>query len=538
MKVTRRHCSFKATILAAAALLITALVSWAAPGAAQEVPLLPDAFYGQVYAGQYGGGLIQQGAEVAIYVGDETTPRVQPRAVANGWYATENNCYLLQPIYAADVGKVLTFKVNGVPAKTYYNGVETTLKVHVNPANGVQEAYVARVDLVVPAPEVESTDPVNGATGVPADKTITVTFKGAVQQGDNFAGITLKDASGKAVEIDKSISSDRVLTIKPKAPLAGSTAYTVTVPAGAVKDAVAGIPLAKDFTFSFTTEQDKTPPAVQKCEPADGATNVPVNVTITVTFTEDVQEGPQYAGISLVDEQNNSVKDLQKSISAGKVLTLKPVSDLAYYKRYTVIIPAGAVKDLAGNELAQPCVFSFTTAAQQGAKVEITVPQSGVVDNFTVPPGASSAVLNQSGAQLEIPQGAFSGAAKITFKPVDSTGLPGAGSIGQVFEVKIENVTLSQPVTLRLPAPAGAGDRVRVFKLDTVNKRWINLGGKLNNGYVEVSLTSFSIFTAANAPAPPTASPAPGTYTGSVQVTLLPAESGATILYGLNAAPQ
>ncbi|MEW5935068.1 MAG: Ig-like domain-containing protein, partial [Bacillota bacterium] len=171
-------------------------------------------------------------------------------------------------------------------------------------------------------------------------------------------------------------------------------------------------------------------------------------------------------------------------------------------------------------------------ASQSG---QVTVwPQDGVLDKFTLPSGG--AVLNQSGAQLEIPQGAFSGAATITFKPVeDKSGLPGAGSIGQVFEVKIENVQLAQPVTLRLPLPQQAGERVRVFKL--VGNRWVNLGGKVSGGYVEVSLTSFSTFTAANAPAPPTASPAPGTYTSSVKVTLS-AESGATILYGLNTAPQ
>jgi methionine-rich copper-binding protein CopC len=508
--------------LAAALALLMILVL---PGFAQ-VPQPPLPFYGKVFLGAYGQNPAPDGLEVAIYVGSETSPRGTPVKTANGWYGgplgTDPKYNV--PITEADFGKSLTFKVNGVTAQTFdASGSPQVVTVDVNRAS-------FQVDLVVPAPEVESTDPTNGATGVPADKTITVTFKGAVQQGDKFADIAVKDASGKAVEVDKSIS-DRVLTIKPKAPLAGSTAYTVTIPAGAVKDAVAGIPLAKDFTFSFTTEQDKTPPAVQNCDPAAGATNVPVNKTITVTFTEDVQEGPQFANISLVDEQNNTIT-LQKSIS-GRVLTLKPASDLAYYKRYTVTIPAGAVKDAAGNELAQQCVFSFTTAAQQGAKIDITVPESGVLEGFTVPPGVSSAVLNQGGAQLEIPQGAFSGAATITFKPVDKAGLPGAGAIGQVFEIKIENVTLAQPVTLRLPAPAG--ERVRVFKL--VGERWVNLGGTASGGYVEVSLTSFSTFTAANAPAPPTASPAAGSYTGSVQVTLS-AEPGASILYGLNAVPE
>lgn len=288
-----------------------------------------------------------------------------------------------------------------------------------------------------------------------------------------------------------------------------------------------------NLTVSGTPQppQDTTPPAVVSTDPANDATNVPVNKTLTVTFSEDVQEGPAYGSISVKDASGNAVA-VTKSI-AGKVLTIRPNADLAYSTKYTVTIPAGAVKDVAGNELAKAYVFSFTTAVQQGAKVEVTVPENGVQDNFTVPPGASSVILNQGGAQLEIPQGAFSGAARITFKPVDKTGLPGASVIGQVFEIKIDNVTLDKPVTLRLPA--AAGERVRVFKL--VGDRWVNLGGTASDGYVEVSLRSFSLFTAASAPAPPTASPAPGTYTGSVQVTLS-AESGATILYGLNAAPQ
>lgn len=270
--------------------------------------------------------------------------------------------------------------------------------------------------------------------------------------------------------------------------------------------------------------QDRTPPEVQSCDPQDGAINVPVNKIVTVTFTEDAQEGSQYAGISLVDRQNNPVT-LQKSIS-GKVLALKPAADLAYYKTYTVTIPAGAVKDGAGNELAQACVFSFTTAAQTGSKVEVTVPPSGVLDSFVIPPGASAVVLNQGSAQVEIPQDAFSGAARITFKNVDKTNFPGAGVIGQVFEIKIENVNLLQPVTLSLPVPAG--ERPRVYKL--VGSMWKNLGGTARGGFVEVQLSAFSTFTSANAPAAPTANPAPGSYTGSVQVTLS-ADPGAAIYY-------
>ncbi|MDQ0287619.1 methionine-rich copper-binding protein CopC [Desulfofundulus luciae] len=302
----------------AAALAIIILFSSLAPALAQSTPAVPPAFYGRVFYDAYGGTLAPAGLTVDIYVENENQPRgdsLQTRS--DGWYGGPLGT---DPRYVvsgteADVGKRLVFKVNGQPAATYdSSGRPMTVTFQFD--------QVQQVDLVVMGPEVESTDPADGATGVPVDKTITVTFKGAVQQGDNFAGIALKDASGKAVEVDKSLS-DRILTIKPKAPLAGSTAYTVNIPAGAVKDAVAGIPLAKDFSFTFTTEQDKTPPAVQYCDPADGTASVPVNKTITITFTEDVQEGPQYAGVSMVDDQNNAVT-LQKSIS-GRVLTLKCV---------------------------------------------------------------------------------------------------------------------------------------------------------------------------------------------------------------------
>jgi len=47
------------------------------------------------------------------------------------------------------------------------------------------------------APEVESTDPANGAVDVPPDKVIKVTFTEEVVKGNAFADIVLKNAEGK-----------------------------------------------------------------------------------------------------------------------------------------------------------------------------------------------------------------------------------------------------------------------------------------------------------------------------------------------------
>ncbi len=272
--------------------------------------------------------------------------------------------------------------------------------------------------------------------------------------------------------------------------------------------------------------RDSVPPEVEFTDPQNGQTNVPVNKTVTVTFSEDVQEGPAYGGISVKDASGDAVA-VTKGV-AGKVLTIKPDANLDYDATYSVVIPAGAVKDLVGNALAQEYAFSFTTQAVPDGKVEVKIPDNGVFD-FTPPPSGTVVLRSNSGVELEIAPGTISGTAKITVKQVeDKRNLPAANIVGQVTEIKIENVTLAKPVTIRLPATGVTGERIKAYKL--VGDKWMNLGGELKNGVVEFAVSSFSYFTVANSPAPPVAQPAPGTYTGSVQV-VLNAEPGASIYY-------
>jgi len=106
-------------------------------------------------------------------------------------------------------------------------------------------------------------------------------------------------------------------------------------------------------------DDDDTPPRVVSTDPADGATGVPVDKTVTVTFTENVRRAAKYDDISVEDAVGSPVA-FTKSIS-GKVLTIDPTGDLDYATAYTVNIPAGAVEDTAGNDLAADCAFGFTT---------------------------------------------------------------------------------------------------------------------------------------------------------------------------------
>src|SRR2546428_455656 len=67
----------------------------------------------------------------------------------------------------------------------------------------------------------------------------------------------------------------------PSSPLGQGTVYTATVTA-AVTDAI-GTPLGADSLWSFTTD---VAPTVTAQAPAPGATGVPLNTTVTATFSK------------------------------------------------------------------------------------------------------------------------------------------------------------------------------------------------------------------------------------------------------------
>src|SRR5437016_3606555 len=75
-------------------------------------------------------------------------------------------------------------------------------------------------------------------------------------------------------------------TFTPADNLAPLTTYTVTINTGA-KD-LAGNALTSDINWSFTTgvAPDTTAPVLGATGPANADTNVPLNETITATFSE------------------------------------------------------------------------------------------------------------------------------------------------------------------------------------------------------------------------------------------------------------
>lgn len=122
---------------------------------------------------------------------------------------------------------------------------------------------------------------------------------------------------------------------------------------------------------------DSTPPAKQTNSPVAFATGVGIDTPVSVTFDEAIQLGSKINDITIKDADNQLVSGIATNVS-GSALTVNHAG-LTYGTTYTVNVPAGAVKDVAGNETTVATTWSFTTAA---GETVVTVPDaSGIISS-------------------------------------------------------------------------------------------------------------------------------------------------------------
>ncbi len=231
----------------------------------------------------------------------------------------------------------------------------------------VDVVFAPGIDNVPPV--VAGVSPSSGAAGVGLNAVVTATFNEAL----NAATVTtttfqLRNASNTLITATVNTASNQI-TLTPSSPLTASTVYTATIQGGSsgVKDP-AGNALASNYSWSFTTQaSDITPPTVTTVTPANGATTVTTNATVTATFSEAVNASTVTGTTFQLRDAGNNLISATVS-TASNVITLTPSAPLSVSTTYNVTIVGGAsgVKDLAGNALASNYTWSFTTAGGGG----------------------------------------------------------------------------------------------------------------------------------------------------------------------------
>ena len=211
-----------------------------------------------------------------------------------------------------------------------------------------------------------SISPFNGATNVPVNARVRVTFSEIID-GTSLSASTIQLTPSTAGTL--AVSTDRLAVLfTPSANLSVSTTYAVQV--AGVRDLSGNImsTTSSSFTTSASPTADTTAPTVVSFSPTNGSTNVPVNAAVVMTVTEPVRISDfsvsmrVFANIVGV-RPGADAGNLHARTAAGTVITFTPsvpypgATQMQVYANYD-----GQIADFAGN-LLQNTVITFTTAA-------------------------------------------------------------------------------------------------------------------------------------------------------------------------------
>ena len=233
-------------------------------------------------------------------------------------------------------------------------------------------------------PKVTSTDPINKATGIAVNSTISAIFSVGMDPSTiTVANFTLQ--KGTATVTGTTGYTGSTATFNPASNLDPNSNYTATITTG-VQD-LDGKSLAKDYIWTFTTGAipDVTLPTVTATDPANNATEVTLNKVIVATFSEPM-DPPTVTSLTFTLKQGEtSVPGVVTC--TGTTGTFTPASNLEPNKIYTGTITIGA-KDMSGNALASNFTFSFTT----GNAPDILLPMVNSTDPVN---NATDVLLNK-----------------------------------------------------------------------------------------------------------------------------------------------
>jgi len=222
-------------------------------------------------------------------------------------------------------------------------------------------------------PVITATDPVSLATGVAFNKIIGVTFNMMIDPVTiNASTFTLKQGTTVIAGAVAPAASGLSATFSPTLMLSPNTVYTVTVTTG-VKNLL-GDAMLKDSVWTFTTLQIIAPTVIAT-DPLNLAVNVPVDKTVSATFSRKMDATTITATSFTLKAGNASIAGAVNYTDS--TATFNPTNDLVAGTTYTATI-TNAVKNVAGTSMVNNHTWIFTTAGVLSPLVVLTDPLNRV----------------------------------------------------------------------------------------------------------------------------------------------------------------
>lgn len=238
-------------------------------------------------------------------------------------------------------------------------------------------------------PKVTYISPAYNVQGVPLNASVIVQFSKAMTSTSlTTSSFTLVKASDGSVVSGKVSVSGTGAKFTPSANLAANSQYKATITTAA-KD-LAGNAIGSNFIWIFTTASStsNTPPQVNSTIPANAGKDVPLNSSVSATFSEAMTNSTlTTASFRLATTSGGTVVAGTVAVS-GNTAEFKPTNNLTAGTQYTATITTAA-KDAAGTALAANVSWTFTTAGT----IDATPPTVSTISPANV---ATGVALNSS----------------------------------------------------------------------------------------------------------------------------------------------
>ena len=268
------------------------------------------------------------------------------------------------------------FSADGVPGSFYWQGNEMifvpdtvfaaneTVKVSITgnaldlADNGLSPAfskwYRTLDSLDATAPTVWVYRPRPDSEDISIGTDVVVSASEALSDWSTNS-IVLKDSAGFKINGNAALTPNAMtMQFVPSENLKYNTRYYVTIDT-TLRD-LCWNRLAAQYSWTFRTELDTVNPRVVSVSPEAGDTNVTVNTTITVCFSEPMDHTTTQTALSLTP----AVAFSGYSWQGDTLMTATLAETLSFFRQYQVTISTGA-QDLAGNGLATAYTLSFKT---------------------------------------------------------------------------------------------------------------------------------------------------------------------------------
>lgn len=285
-------------------------------------------------------------------------------------------------------------------------------------------------------PLVTSTSPINGATNVPLDQIISVSFNEEMNpETINQSSFTLNGTSQIAGVITY---SGTTATFTPSALLTPNTTYSARI-TRTVKD-LTGNALQTETIWTFSTGLTVTP-MVSSTDPENNTNNVILNKLVSVTFNMPMKASTINTTTYTLKQGTTAVPGTVSYSGTTAIFT--PTGPLAANTVYTATV-SKAVTNLDNTALISDYVWKFTTGALVAPTVIATDPinnSTGISLNQTVTADFSMIMdpLTINGTNFTLKQGTTTIAGTVTYSGTTASFNP----TNDLLEGKIYTATIT-----------------------------------------------------------------------------------------------